>query len=181
MEGQAGQDGRIELVFGFLDSGVKGFGGVGGQDGHVDLVEDGTAVDGGVDPVNGAAGFGDSGTEGLFPGAQAGEGGQEGGMDVEDATGEGVEEGGFEDAHVAGEDDEVRLGLEEGAGEFGFDVRFEFGFEGTGWAGVGEETALSGGLEDGGVWVVGADEDDGGWKLAGVDGIGDGKEVGAAT
>ncbi len=104
---------RVELVFGDLDAVVEGFRGVAGEDGDALLGDDLAGVDVFVDVVDGAAGFFYSGGEGLFPGAEAFEGGEQGGVDVDDAVVVGGEEGVFDDAHVAGEDDPLGLVLLE--------------------------------------------------------------------
>ena len=72
-----------------LNAGVEGVGIVAGEDGDFGLGEDGASVDAFVDEMNGAAGLGVAAFEGLPPGAEAGVFGQEGRVNVEDATGEG--------------------------------------------------------------------------------------------
>ncbi len=61
------------------------------------------------DEVGGAAGDADAVLPGAAVGVGAGKVGQERGVDVDDAPVIGRDDGRGEDAHVAGEDDEVRL------------------------------------------------------------------------
>ena len=61
---------------------MEGCGGVAGEDGDFFLEDDGSGVHAGIDVVDGAAGFGGAVVDGLFPGVEAGVGGEEGGVDV---------------------------------------------------------------------------------------------------
>ena len=70
------------------------------------LFDDGAFVEGFGDVVGGGADDFDAAVVGGVIGAGAGEGGQEGVVDVEDAHGEGLHKGGAENLHVAGQDDE---------------------------------------------------------------------------
>ncbi len=102
---------RIELVLGDLDARVQRFGGVAGQDGDAALVDDVAGVHAGIDVVDGAAGFRDAGGERLRPRLEAGEGGQERRVDVDDAAREGLEQRRLDHAHVAGEHDPLDAGF----------------------------------------------------------------------
>ncbi len=76
------------------DAVCEGVGVVSVEDGDGALEDDGTMVEVLVDEMYGAAGDFDAVVEGLLLGVEAGEGGQQGGMNVEDAIGEGGDEGG---------------------------------------------------------------------------------------
>ena len=71
----------------------EGGGVVGGEDGDGALENDGAVVKALVDEVDGAAGDFDAEIEGLGLGVEAGEAGQQAGVDVKDAVGEGLDEG----------------------------------------------------------------------------------------
>ena len=101
------------------DARGEGIGVVGVEDGDGALEDDGTVVEVLVDEVDGAAGDFDAVVEGLVLGVEAGEGGQQGGMDVDDAVGEGVDELRREQAHVAGEDDEIDIVTAEAGDDVG--------------------------------------------------------------
>ncbi len=110
----------IGLMFGGVDFLHEGFEGVGGVDRNGLLEDYFSGVDTGVDVVDGATGLGDAGFEGLAAGVESGKGGQEGGVNVDDAVGVGGEEVGFDDAHKAGEDDVVCLMLSKPVEDGGF-------------------------------------------------------------
>ena len=164
-----------------LNAGVEGFGGVVLEDGNGALDDDGAAVGAGVDEVDGAAGDLAAVVEGLLPGVEAGEGGEKGGVDVENAAGEGGEEGGLDDAHEAGEDDGVGTGLADGLDVGILGGALELGLVGGGGEEAGGDVVAAGALEDGCALDVGEDEDDLGVKVAGGDGVEDGLHVGAGT
>ncbi len=151
---------------------------VGFEDGDGALQDDDALVEVFVDEVDGAAGYFDAVVEGLGLSVEAGEGGKQRGMDVEDAIGEGGDELGRKQAHVAGEDDEVDLGFEEG----GDHVEVVLG---AGSALRSEnfrcEPQLGGAFDSRSIRDVGKDEGDLGVDLSGSDGVGDGEEVGAAS
>lgn len=115
-----------------LDAGVEGGGGIVVEDGDGGLSDDGPGVHAGVDEMDGAAGDFDAMGEGLFPRADAGERGEERGMDVDDALREGREHAVFDDAHEASENDIIGLCGAQGVyvGLFGW--AFEFRFEVSG-------------------------------------------------
>ncbi len=136
------------------DAGGEGFGGVFVEDGDGLLQDDDAVVDGFVDEVDGAAGYLGSVVEGLVLGVEAGEGGEERGVDVEDAVGEGLDEGGRDDAHVAGEADEVDLVVVEAGDHLGVVVG---ALAAGGGDGDGGQAEVSGGGEAGGVFDVGED------------------------
>lgn len=164
-----------------LDPGVEGGGGVAGEDGDPGLGDDGAGVHAGIDEVDGAAALGSAVVDGLLPGVEAGVGGEEGGVDVEDVAGKGVEEGLFDQAHESGEADELGSGVTEGGGGL------ELGFHGE-FLGVapavdegGGEAGILGPLEDECLGVVGEDEDDFGVEAALADGVEDRLHVGAGA
>ena len=104
-----------------------------------------------VDEVDGAAGEGDAVVEGLLLGVKAGEGGQERGVDVEDAVGEGGDKGGRDEAQVAGEADEI-----DGVGaEVGEELGVVLGaFAAEGGDGGGGVVEFAGTVEAGGVGKI---------------------------
>ena len=143
------------------------------------LQDDDAVVDGFVDEVDGAAGDLGPIVEGLVLGVEAGEGGKQRGVDVEDAIGEGLHEGRRDDAHVAGETDEIDLVRVEGGDHLAVVV-------GAVAAGGGDahggEVQLAGRGEAGGIFPV--RENDGDLcadEVPLADGFGDGEEVGASA
>src|SRR5437899_3730648 len=93
----------VDAMFLFQDALGKGVLVVGVEDGDGGLQNDGAGVEIFVDEVDGAAGEFYAVVEGLFLRFQAGERGEERGMDIEDALGKGGNEKRREEAHVAGE------------------------------------------------------------------------------
>jgi DNA polymerase III subunit delta' len=149
----------IEIPFGLLDAGVEGGGGVVVVHGNGLLGDDGAGIDALIDEMDGAAGDFDAVVEGLFPGFEAGERGEQGGMNIDDAVGEGAEEFAFEDAHEAGEDDEVDLRVLENGDEslFGFFIKLGAEFSGRDEDGF-EAVALREGKDAGPLDVRGDDD-----------------------
>ena len=143
------------------------------------LEDDGAVVELLVDEMDGAAGKLDAEVEGLGLGFEAGEGGEQRRVDVEDAVGKRGDKGGGNEAHVAGEADEVDVVVEER-----FDVWLVALVEGEAGGGEveGGEVEVAGGGEAGGLGTVGKDESDLGVGdfVAGDGGV-DGEEVGAAA
>ena len=175
----AGDGFRVGLVFLFEDALGQGVGVIGGQDGDGALEDDDAVVEVFVDEVDGAAGEGAAVVEGLGLGVEAGEGGKQRGVDVEDALGEGGDEGRREQAHVSGQADEIDLMLAEAGDDVG--VMLGAGAATGDEAGGGKAEAACG-VEAGRVLNVGEDDGDGGCGDASVgDGLGDGEEVGAAA
>ena len=171
----------VEAVFLDLDAGVEGGGGVGGKEGDAGLGDDGAGVHAVVDEVDGAAALGGTVGDGLFPGVEAGVGGEEGGGDVEDAPGEGVEEGAFDEAHETGEADDFGPGGLEGGGGFLLGRGGEFLGEAAAVDEGGGEVGVPGALKDEGVRVVGEDEDDFRVEAALADGVENGLHVGTGA
>ena len=95
----------VDAMFFFQDARGKGVLVVGIEDRDGGLKDDGAGVEIFVDEVDGAAGEFYAVVEGLLLRFEAGERGEERGMDVEDALGEGGYEEGRKEAHVAGEAD----------------------------------------------------------------------------
>jgi hypothetical protein len=170
---------RVEVPFGLLDAGVEGGGGVVVVHGDGLLGDDGAGIDALIDEVDGAAGDFHAVIEGLFPGFEAGEGGEERGMDVDDAVGEGAEEFAFQDAHETGEDDKIDLGVLEDGDEAAFGLFVELGAEFSGRDVDGFEFVLLRQRENAGGLDVAGDEDDfhGGAGAGAV--AGEGIEVGS--
>ena len=143
------------------------------------LQNDGAVVQVLIDKMDGATSHFDAVVEGLLLGVEAGEGGQERWVDVEDAIWEGGDEGGREQSHVAGEADEVDGMLAEACdqvGVVGF-ARAAFGDESGGGkaevAGCGEAGSIGDVGDDDGYFDAG--------EAAGADGVRDGEEVGTAA
>ena len=107
-------------VFFDQDSLGEGLGVVGVEDRDGALEDDGAVIELVVDEVDGAAGDFDAVVEGLLLGVEAGEGWEQGGVDVQDAVWKGCDEVGGEQAHVAGEDDQVDFILAETGEDVGF-------------------------------------------------------------
>jgi len=167
-----------DVLFG-EDALGKGVGVVGVENGDGALEDDDAVVEVFVDEVHGAAGDFDAVVEGLLLGVEAGEGGQERWVDVEDAIWEGGDECGREQAHVAGEADEVDGMLAEACdqvGVVGF-ARAAFGDESG-----GGKAEVAGCGEAGSIGDVGDDDGDfDAGEAAGADGVRDGEEVGTAA
>ena len=103
----------INFVFLAQDFGGERVLGVVVRDGNDGLEDDGAGVEIFVNEMDGAAGEFYAVFEGLALGFEAGEGGKERRVNVEDAVGEGGDEIRREEAHVAGEADEVNFVLVE--------------------------------------------------------------------
>ena len=162
-------------MFLFQDAGGEGFVGVGAFYGDSALDDDDAVVDLLVDEVDGAAGDLDAVVEGLVLGVESGEGGQERGVDIDDAVGVGLDESGRDDAHVACEADEVDLVLVKAGDELG--VLGVAGAAGGGDA-EGGEAQFAGGLEAFGVFAVGEDDGDfGAGDTVFADGLRDGEKI----
>ena len=160
------------------DAGGEGFWRVGVEDGDGLLEDDDAVVYGLVDEVDGAAGDPGSVVEGLVLGVEAGEGGEQRRVDVEDAVGEGCGEGWRDDAHVSGEADEVDVVVVELGDHLGVVVG---AFAACGGDGHGGEAEVASGGQAGGGFDVGEDDGDLGLETAFGDGAVDGEEVGAAS
>jgi hypothetical protein len=167
----------VGFAFGNLDAGVEGFRGVGVEDGHGGLGDDGAAVDALIDEVNGAAGDFDAVFEGLAPGFEARKGGEERWMDVDDAIGEGAEEFAFQDAHEAGEGDVINLRFFEGGDVAGFGFVVEFGAEFSRGDKLGVEFAFARALENAGGFDVAENGDDFVGAIGSATAISDGDHV----
>ena len=77
---------RIKLVLGFLNTSMEDRGGVSREDGDFLLSDDGARVHPLIDPMHSAAGLSDTGCKGLLPCLEAGEGGEQRWMDVDDPS-----------------------------------------------------------------------------------------------
>jgi hypothetical protein len=150
----------VEVPFGLLDAGVEGGGGVVVMHGDGLLGDDGAGIDALIDEMDGAAGDFDAVIEGLFPGFEAGEGGQQGRVDIDDAVGEGAKEFAFQDAHEAGEDDEIYLCVLEDGDEALLGFFIELGAEFSGRDEYGFEVVALREGEDAGVLDIAGDDDD---------------------
>src|SRR6185437_3740351 len=110
-----------------------------------------------VDEMDGASGDLDAVEPGLLLSVEAGEGGQQRGMDVEDALRKGADEFRREQAHVSGENDEIDLML----AQCGDHVSVMLGaFASVGLDNDGFESALACFLQAGGIGFVGDDDGD---------------------
>ena len=152
-----------------LDAGVERFRGVVVQDGHGGLQNDRPGVDAGIDEVHGASRELGAVIERLRPAVEAGEGGEKGGVDVEDALGEGVEEAGLDDPHVAREDDGVHTVFAQDADDLVLGFAFKFGFEGGVVYPETFEVVARGAGENAGVRDVGDDDGDFGVERSRLD------------
>jgi hypothetical protein len=129
--------------------------------------------------VDGAACDFSSVFEGLLLGVEAGERGEQGWVDVEDAVGEGTDEAWRDDAHVTGEADEVDFVLMEAGEHLGVVVGTLATSGGNAERG---EVHLARRGETGSVFAVGEDDGDFGTKEALLlDGFGNGEEVGTSA
>jgi len=169
----------IELVLGKLDAGVERLGRVAGQDGDAFLRDDFPGVDVAVDEVDGAASLGHASGEGLFPRAESLEGGQERGVNVDDAVGKSGEERFLDHAHITGEDDPFDGMVAEEFDERDFAFGTELGAEGRGRERGGGESERGGPGEDDRVGQIAGDEDDPGVEFSGEDRFLDRDEVAA--
>ena len=131
-----------------------------------------------VDEVDSAAGDFGSVIEGLMLGVEAGEGGEQRGVDVEDAVGEGLDKGGGDDAHVAGEADQIDVVVVELGDHLGVVVGTLTTCRGDGEGGDAEVVGCG---EAGGGFDVGEDDGDLGVEAAFGDGAVDCEEVGASA
>ena len=93
------------------------------EDGNGALRDDGAAVQSLVNEVDGAAAHFDAVGDGLSLRVEAGEGGEQTRMDVQDAPAKNFDEGGREHAHETGEADEFDVVCLQG----GDDLAFVFG------------------------------------------------------
>jgi len=167
-----------DVLFG-EDAAAEGVGVVGVKDGDGALEDDGSVVELVVDEMDRAAGHFDSVVEGLLLGFEAGEGGQQRGMNVEDAVAVSSDKFRREQAQVAGQADEVDLVLAQ-AGE---EVAVVIGAR----AALGDKRSvrqshLSRSGQSRGFGDVG--DDDGDFRagqLSRPDGLSNGEEVGAAA
>jgi len=166
-------------VLGGMDAVMEGFGCVVIQNGDGLLADDGAGIHAGIHEMDGAAGDLDAMVEGLLPSFEAGEGGEEGWVDVDDAAGEGAQKVAFEDAHEAAKHDEVHLGVLQGGDEGLFGRFVQLGAEFAGGDELGGDLALAGVGEDAGWFDIAQDDGDQGGDAAGGDGVGDGEEIGA--
>jgi len=137
------------------------------------LFDDGAVVEDLGDVVGSGADEFDAAFEGGVVGFGAGEGGQEGVVDVDDAGREARDEVLGEDLHVAGEDDEIDLLLGEQAELAGLGFGLVGGVDGD----ENEGDAVEAG-QGAGVFVVGEDEADVGGEFAGAVAV---EEVGQAV
>ena len=147
--GEVGHGLRQQLVFDFQHARGQGIGGVGIVYGHSALGDDGATIELGGNEVYGAAREAAAFVDGALVGVQAGEGGQQGGMDVDDLIGKAAAKLGREDAHITSEQHKVgRVAghhLEHGLVEIGAAGEF-FGIEGGGMDALLRRPCQAGGL-----------------------------------
>ena len=96
---------------------------------HCGLKYDWAGVDSCVDEVDRASGNLRSVFKRLRPAVEAGEGGEQRRVNVEDALREGVQEAGFDYAHVAREDDGVHAVFAQYADDLVLRLAFKLGLE----------------------------------------------------
>lgn len=101
--GEVGHGLRQQLVFDFQHARGQGIGSIGIVYGHGALGDDGAAIELGGNEVHGAAREAAAFVDGALMGMQAGESGQQGGMDVDGLIGKAAAKLGREDAHITGE------------------------------------------------------------------------------
>jgi len=170
--------GVSDVLFG-ENAGGEGVGVVGFEYGDGTLQNDCAVVQVLIDKMDGATGYFYAVFEGLSLCFEAGKGGKQRGVDVEDAVGEGGDELGRKQAHVSGKADQVDVVSLEAGDDIGVVV-------GAG-AALGDEemmreAAFGCGFEAAGIGNVG--DDDGDFcslQAALADGLGNGEEVGAAA
>jgi len=149
------------------------------EDGNCSLQNDGSVIEVLVDEMNGAARDFYAVVECLLLGVEAGKGGKERGVDVEDAVGKRGDESRREQTHVTGQADEVYSVVSKAGDE----VLIVIG-AGAALGDVegGGKAEVFGGREAEGIGDVGNDDGDfdvGEFAFADV--AGDGEEVGAAA
>ena len=157
----------------------ESFGGVVIVDGDASLADYRAGVEIFIDEMDGAAREFCAVGEGLVLGFEAREGGEERRVDVEDAGGERRDEEGREKAHVAGETDELDVGLVKSGGNLAIEG---FAFEALRRHDFGGNAALVGFFDAGGAFAIADDQGDARvGNASGVDAVGEGFEIGAAA
>lgn len=179
VEGEASKDGGIELAFRLLNPGVEAFWSVVVENRHGLLAEDGAGVDSVIDEVDGAACELDAVVESLFPSFEPWEGREQGGVDINHTLPEMLEEIRFDDAHEAGEDDKIDLGLLERADKLLFGGFVELGAISAGGDEPGGDSEVTGAIEDPCLRDIAEHEGDRRGEGAGSALFGDGNHVGA--
>ena len=157
----------------------EGVGVVGVERGNRALEDDDAVVEMLIDKMHRAAGELDAVVEGLGLRIEAGKGGQQRGMNIENALGKSSDELGREQTHITGETDEVDVVCLEAGDHVGIvlGAGAAFGDE----RGV-RQAEIFGGMESGRIGDVGEDDGDlDAGQTAGADGVGDGEEVGATA
>ncbi len=147
--GEVGHGLRQQLMFDFQHTRGQGIGGVEIVYGHGALGDDGAAIELGGNEVYGAAREAAAFVDGALVGVQAGEGGQQGGMDINGSIGEAAAKLGREDAHIAGKQHKVGHvaghEFEHGLVEIGAAGEV-FGIEGGGMDALLRRPSQAGGL-----------------------------------
>src|SRR3954471_9432215 len=110
---------RVELVLGRMDLQLERLAVAIGRDLDLALDDHRPGIDPLVDEVDADAGDVGPGRQRLADRVEAGEGGQQGGVNVDDAIAEARDEGRAEQLHVAGEDDQVGAALLDPLGHRG--------------------------------------------------------------
>jgi len=167
----------IGEVFLDLDPGMQGFRGIVIEDGNRALDEDGAGIGSAIDDMDRTTSDFCAIFEGLLPGGNAGEGGQERRMDIEDPVGEGGQKSGFYDAHKAGQSDDLRSPGLKGGDLLAFGFALQFRFERGGADEFGRDSVLAGAGEDKGGFDIRNNTDDTGVETAGGDGIDQGLAI----
>ena len=146
---------------------------------HRLLADNGPGVHTGIDEMDGATGDFHALIQRLFPGFQSGEGGQQRGVNINDAAFKGAQKIALKHAHETGEDDQIHFRRLQLLHEGAFGVFVQFGAEFARRNELGGHVAFTGMGEDAGVFDIAQDDGDFRRNSAGRDGIGNGDKVGA--
>lgn len=169
---------RVKLVFGGVDALMQTRGGVMVENGHGLLADDGAGIHAGVHKMHGAAGDFHAVVERLFPGFEPGKGGQQRGMDIDDAPFKRAQKIALQDAHETGEDDQIHLGRLQLFHESALGVLVQFGAEFSRRDEAGGKIAFAGVGQNSRGFDIAEDDGGGRWNFPRRDGIGDGDKVG---
>ena len=105
--GQRGDHARIKPVLGFLDARMQFLGRIAGEYGDSFLRDDRAGVDALIHKMHRTTSELHAVIQRLFPRFQAGKGGQQGGVNVDDTAGERAQKLPLQDAHETGKHDQI--------------------------------------------------------------------------
>src|SRR6185437_7474312 len=168
----------VRMMLFAQDAGGERFHGVVVKNGDGALQNDWAGVEVFVDKMHGASGDFHAVVDRLVLRVETGEGGQERGVNVQDAVGELADEGGAEQPHESGQTDQIDRVLAEGIDDR---TVVDFAVEPAGRQANGRKAAFACAGEAGGVGAVGDDDGDLSIERAGLNPISDSFEVGAAA